>query len=127
MLAGIEVSAAAEPDPTESEPAGIRLAAADRSPPAQFAICAACHSTSSDGASAMGPNLRGVVGRVAGTLPGFSYSPAMRASQIVWSREELDAFLENVAAKIPGNTMAYGGVPARADRTAIIDYLEHLQ
>jgi cytochrome c2 len=96
-------------------------------PPAAFAVCTACHSTSADGASAMGPNLRGVFGRRAGTLSGFSYSAAMRAAQIVWTREELEAYLTNVARKLPGTTMAFGGVADPADRTAIIDYLETLK
>lgn len=94
-------------------------------PPA-FAICTACHSTSADGASAMGPNLRGVFGRRAGTLSGFNYSAAMRAAQIVWTREELEAYLANVSRKLPGTTMAFGGVADAADRAAIIDYLERL-
>lgn len=95
--------------------------------PPQFAICEACHSTSTDGSSAMGPNLRGVVGRNAGSLPNYSYSPAMRASQIVWTRQELEAFLTNTAARVPGNYMAYPGVADPTERAAIIEFLSRLR
>ena len=62
-----------------------------------------------------------------GTLRGFNYSAAMRESSIVWTREELDAYLTNVSATIPGTLMAFGGLSNPADRTAIIDYLATLQ
>lgn len=117
------------PSPAGSTPAPVATpaAASELKPPPQFAVCGACHPTSTDGASAMGPNLRGVIGRHIGTLRGFNYSAAMRESSIVWTREELDAYLTNVSAKIPGTLMAFGGLSNPADRAAIIDYLATLQ
>jgi cytochrome c2 len=96
-------------------------------PPPQFALCAACHPTSSDRASAIGPNLRNVVGRRAGTLDGFQYSSAMKSSGIIWTREELDAFLSNVQRKVPGTMMTLAGVPDPSDREAVIAYLQSLR
>ncbi len=96
-------------------------------PPSQFAVCAACHPTSADGASAMGPNLRGIVGRSAGSLAAFPYSEAMKRSGIVWTREALDAFLTNVQQKVPGTQMTITGIPDAADRAAVITYLESLR
>lgn len=75
----------------------------------------------------MGPNLRGVVGRRAGSLTGFAYSAAMRASTLKWNRETLHTYLQNPPAAIPGNTMAYGGMSDAEERNAIIDYLEQLK
>jgi len=95
--------------------------------PAAFAICAACHSVSLTGEHSIGPNLRGVVGRRAGTAPNFSYSRALRESGIVWTKSELDAFLTNVAAKVPGTLMAFNGLPDANDRQAVVDYLATLQ
>lgn len=95
-------------------------------PPAQFALCAACHPTSSDGASAMGPNLRGVVGRRAGTLRDFPYSTAMKTSGIIWTRDMLNDYLTDVQKKVPGTLMTFPGIPAAADRAAVIGYLETL-
>lgn len=96
-------------------------------PPAQFAVCGACHTTATDGASSMGPNLRGIEGRRAGTLSGYAYSAAMRDSQIVWSRAELDVFLTNPASKVPGTYMPFAGIVDAVDRSAILDYLTSLR
>lgn len=90
---------------------------------AAFAACAACHSIEPGGASGAGPNLAGVVGRNAGTLAGFAYSDAMKGSGITWSEAELDAFIANPAAKVPGTSMAAGAVSDEAKRAAIIAYL----
>lgn len=59
--------------------------------PASFAMCAACHTTTANGAHGMGPNLRGVAGRRAASKPGFNYSAAMRRSNVTWNRADLDA------------------------------------
>lgn len=104
-----------------------RISTTATAPPPQFAICAACHPTSLDHASSIGPNLRGVVGRPAGSLAAFQYSAAMKASGILWTREALDAFLTNVQQKVPGTQMTITGVPDAADRAAVIAYLESLR
>src|SRR5262249_30514909 len=75
-----------------------------------------------------GPNLRCVLGRRAGTLPGFEFSPAMveagAARGLVWSRATLDRFLADPLGALPGTTMAMPGLPVAEDRRAVIDYLE---
>jgi cytochrome c len=96
-------------------------------PPPQFAICSACHTTSTDGANSMGPNLRGVVGRKAGSAPGFQYSEAMKKSGIRWTAQELNAFLSDVPAKVPGTLMPFPGLPEAQDREAVIAYLKSLK
>lgn len=96
-------------------------------PPSQFAICAVCHTTTTDSAHGMGPNLRGVVGRKAGTAPGFQYSQPMRNSRIRWTPQELDSFLADVRAKVPGTLMPFPGLPDAADRQAVIAYLKTLR
>ncbi len=107
--------------PTTSGPA------AASGPPASFAICAACHTVTSDGAPGIGPNLHGVVGRHAGTAAGFSYSPAMKDAKITWSRETLNEYLTSPGAKVPGNYMMFVGEPDPEQRKSIIDYLESLR
>lgn len=96
-------------------------------PPAAFAICSACHSVAATGDNSIGPNLRNVVGRRSGTAPGFGYSTAMKEAGIVWSEAQLDSFLTDVNAKVPGTLMTYSGVAEPADRQAIIAYLKSLQ
>jgi cytochrome c len=65
----------------------------------------------------------GVVGRKAGSLPGYAYSPAMKAQSFVWDKVMLDRWLTQPTAVVPGTAMAFGGVPSKADREAIIAYL----
>lgn len=74
----------------------------------------------------MGPNLFGVVGRKAGSAPGFRYSRALQGVGLTWSRSELDAYLANPSRKVPGNAMPDTPVSAPADRAAIISYLASL-
>src|SRR5262249_56513258 len=57
----------------------------------EFAKCAVCHAK--DMANGIGPGLSGVIGRHAGSVPGFGYSPAMKKSNIVWDEKTLDAFI----------------------------------
>lgn len=91
-----------------------------------FAACVACHSVTPDGASSIGPNLYGVVGRAAGSLAGFDYSDAMAGSGLTWDSGELDEFLTNPSAKVPGTRMVAGAVNDADDRAAIIAYLATL-
>lgn len=94
---------------------------------AVFAQCAACHKADASGKSTLGPNLWGVVGRPAGTLPGFAYSPAMKGAKRSWTPANLDAYLIAPAAAVPGNRMPYAGLKAPADRSNLIAYLATLK
>ena len=88
--------------------------------------CAACHSVTPGGAG-IGPSLAGVVGRKAGALPGYDYSPAMRNSQIVWTPKNIAKHIENPKALIPGNRMANlfpRGVQDATQRGDIVAYLQ---
>jgi cytochrome c2 len=96
-------------------------------PPKAFMLCSACHTTSADGANSMGPNLRGVMGRKSGAVDGFGYSKAMRTSNIVWSKHELDRFLQSPRKTVPNTTMSYAGERDAAKRRVIIEYLETLK
>jgi cytochrome c len=85
--------------------------------------CAACHAVAPGAPSPMGPNLAGVVGRKAGTAAGFNgYSPALKGSNITWTRAELDAFLAAPMRKVPGTRMVIA-VPNPQQRAAIIQYM----
>ena len=93
-----------------------------------FQRCYACHSVITGEDRLPGPNLRGVLGRRAGALPGFEFSPAMieagAARGLVWTRATLDAFLADPQRVVPGTTMAMPGLPDADDRRDMIDYLE---
>lgn len=81
--------------------------------------CAGCHSID---ANRIGPAHRGVFGRKAGLAPGFSYSPGLKNSKIIWNEVTLDRWLTNPQATIPGARMGFRlGDPAqRADIIAFL-------
>jgi len=90
---------------------------------AVFRACAACHSLVA-GDHRTGPSLAAVHGRRAGTAEGFHrYSDALRKSKTVWNEQALDAWLRDPAGFIPGNAMAYQGLPDARARSDLIAYL----
>lgn len=92
---------------------------------AAFVQCKACHATVA-GKTSFGPNLFGVAGRKAGSQPGFKYSDAMASAGFKWTDANLDAFLTDPKAKVPGNAMPFAGVKDPAKRAAVIAYLKSL-
>ncbi len=91
---------------------------------AAFNTCIACHGIEKGGANKIGPNLYGIIGQVAGAAEGFSYSEALASSGITWTKEELDSYIANPAAKVPGTTMMAGAITDAERREAIIAYLD---
>jgi cytochrome c len=65
-----------------------------------------------------------VVGRKAGSLPGFHYSPSMRATPFAWDEKKLDAFLADPQHFVPGTKMAFSGLADAPSRRAVIAYLK---
>lgn len=82
--------------------------------------CAACHSLDRD---RVGPRHCGIFGRRAGSVPGFAYSEAMRASGIVWNRQTLDAFLADPLGTVPGTFMTYAGIQDPEERAQLLAFL----
>jgi cytochrome c len=101
------------------------MAAADARP-AAFAVCASCHRTGKGEPHGVGPNLFGTFGVKAAVHEGFTYSPALKASGVVWDEATLHTWLEKPSALVPGNRMIYAGQPDAAKRQQIIDYLKTL-
>lgn len=92
-----------------------------------FKRCAICHTTTKGAAHGIGPNLFGVVGAKAGERPGFSYSAALKKSGLTWTEANLDKWLKSPARDVPGNKMAFAGLPKAQDRADVIAYLETLK
>ncbi|WP_417617442.1 c-type cytochrome [Parasphingorhabdus sp.] len=93
---------------------------------AAFANCSACHAVEQGAPNGAGPNLVGIVGTAAGGVAGFAYSDALKASGITWTAAELDSFIADPAARIPGTTMVAGAIADSAERQAVIAYLESI-
>ncbi|MFV0934165.1 c-type cytochrome [Pseudomonas jessenii] len=87
--------------------------------------CGTCHVSGKP--SAMGPDLAGIFGRKAGTLPNFTYSNAMRDSQQVWNEVELDAFIQNPQKALKGTKMFAPGIGDAKIRSDLITYLQTLE
>lgn len=96
----------------------------DPAPPA-FMVCRSCHATQA-GQNGIGPTLAGIVGSKAGAAPGYAFSPALKASGIVWDRASLDTWLKGPMRMVPGTKMVIP-VSDPAKRKAIIDYMETLK
>jgi cytochrome c len=86
-----------------------------------YARCLACHALAYD---RVGPRHCGLLGRRAGSVPGFDYSAAMKQSGIVWTARTLERFLAAPLEIVPGTTMTYAGVADPKERADLIAYLE---
>lgn len=86
--------------------------------------CSMCHTSAHGGPTILGPPLAGVVGRKAGTFPGYSYSPGMKAAGWVWTDDKLTEYLPGPRAMVPGTKMTYGGLKDPAKLADLIAFLD---
>ena len=75
-----------------------------------FNICLACHAIGPGAQNKIGPELNGLDGRKAGTVPNFEYSDANKNSGIVWNEETFEDYIKNPAANVPGTKMIFPGI-----------------
>jgi cytochrome c len=125
--------APAEGAPAEGEPAAGKapggeilalIATADpKQGEAELALCKVCHTFDKGGATLIGPNLYGVVGKKIASHEGVTYTPALKAKEGDWTYENLDLWLTNPQAFASGTSMAFPGMPDIKKRAAVIAYL----
>jgi len=122
------VAAAAAPAAAADEPIAVRLAKADAARGEKaVGACKACHVFEKGGANKIGPHLYDVYARPKGAVDGFAYSAAMKAKASEnWEAAQLDGFLKNPKAYMPGTTMAYAGIGRADTRADIVAYLNKL-
>ena len=90
-----------------------------------FKECAACHAV--DDRKGVGPGLGGILGRRAGSVAGFRYSHAMKNAGLNWDERTLDKYIASPQTVVPGNRMAFSGIPNPGERAALIAYLSSLK
>ncbi|MFD2141211.1 c-type cytochrome [Ancylobacter oerskovii] len=86
--------------------------------------CSSCHSIEA-GQNRIGPSLAGIVGRKAGSVEGARYSQKMRELDVTWDAAQLETFIANPRAMVPGTTMTVS-IANAADRANIAAYLQGL-
>ncbi len=122
-----EETAAADAITTPAPAASSAAAAATpvAAAPAAFNQCKVCHAVEK-GKHGIGPSLAGIYGTKAGDIPGFEFSSAMEESGLVWNEANLDRYLTDPRAVVPGTKMSFGGMKDAAKRKEVIDYLKAL-
>ena len=88
---------------------------------ALFAACAACHQDRPD---ALGPNLKGVLGRKSAALDDFRYSNPMKRANLVWDEANLRDYIADPQGKVKGNRMPFDGLHDPKDVDDIVEYLK---
>ena len=87
--------------------------------------CGICHAVVA-GQNRVGPTLFGVVGRRAGSVPGFNYTADHKKLGITWDAASLDKYLTNPRAMVPDTSMVYAGLKDDTERANLVAYLETL-
>lgn len=89
-----------------------------------FMVCRACHQVGPTAKNAVGPVLNGVVGRKAGTFPGYNYSAANKNSGLTWDEATLQKYLANPQAVVKGTKMIFPGIKDPKKLNDVIAYLK---
>lgn len=89
----------------------------------KFALCTSCHTITKGGPNMTGPNLYGIIGSKAATVPDFHFSDVMKASNITWDPQKIDQWITDPKAMLPGTKMTFAGMKDPKDRTDTIAYV----
>jgi cytochrome c len=85
--------------------------------------CSVCHTVEA-GKNKIGPSLAGILGRTAGSVPGYTYTDANKNSGVTWDEKNLDTYLTDPKKFVPGTKMLFAGIKNDDDRKALIAYLK---
>jgi cytochrome c len=89
-----------------------------------FLICKTCHQIGETAKNTIGPVLNGVIGRKAGTYPGYNYSDANKDSGLTWDETTFREYIKDPKAKVPGTKMTYAGIKDDKKIDDLIAYLK---
>ena len=96
------------------------VAAGERS----FVKCKICHRIGEGAKSLVGPELNGLDGRKAGSVPDFSYSEANKNSGIVWNETTFKDYIKDPRAKVPKTKMVFPGIKDEKEQNDLWAYLK---
>ena len=113
VIAGLLLAGSATAAPAADPAAGQKIFKAQ---------CGICHSVAA-GQNRIGPTLFGVVGRPAGSVPGFNYTADHKKLGITWDAATLDKYLTNPRAMVPDTSMVYAGLKDDGERANLVAYL----
>jgi cytochrome c len=88
--------------------------------------CEICHNFGKGQGNKVGPDLYGVVGRPIASDSSFNYSAALKSKGGKWTFDELDKWLADPRADVPGTAMTFAGLQSEKQRADVIDYLDSL-
>jgi cytochrome c len=89
-----------------------------------FVPCKACHQIGETAKNVVGPVLNGVIGRKAGTVEGYNYSPANKNSGLTWDEATFRDYIKDPKAKVPGTKMVFAGIKDDQKITDLIGFLK---
>ena len=116
----------AKAEPSEPIEKLLQTASAEKGQ-AAAKVCQTCHTFEKNGPNRVGPNLYGVVGDHKGEgRNNFNFSAAMKGKGGTWTYDDLNAFLTNPKAFIPGTAMGFAGIKKDSQRADVIAYLRTL-
>ena len=121
VLAGVVLLAGVHSAMAQDATDGDAVAGANKAK-----ICKTCHQFGEGAKNAIGPVLNGVVGRKAGTYPGYDYSEANKNSGLTWDEATLKVYLKNPKAKVPGTKMSFVGFQKDTDINNVVAFLKTL-
>lgn len=114
IVAGLWVLTSTTASPAQDAAAGEKV----------FAVCKACHQIGETAKNAVGPVLNGVIGRKAGTYPGYAYSDANKNSGLTWDEPTFREYIKDPRAKVPGTKMIYAGLKDEQKATDLLAFLK---
>jgi len=114
LLLALVLAACGREQPVDQVEAGRKV----------FARCANCHQVGPGARNLFGPELNGIIGRRAGGLPGYAYSPALKQAGFTWDEAKLAAFVRDPEQVVPGNAMRFWGL---SDERQVADLLAYLR
>jgi cytochrome c len=89
-----------------------------------FGVCKACHQIGETAKNGVGPQLNGIIGRKAGTVPSYNYTAANKDSGITWDEATFREYIKNPKAKIPGTKMIYAGLKDEKKTDDLLAFLK---